>query len=80
VRTGLISSLLSCLLGRISAASNEFLVPIDKLVSAPIMWVVFFCGSTVDRKFDSWLLNLSSSDSLYPEWGEYIPETVEVHL
>jgi hypothetical protein len=51
---GLISRWLSCLLDIGSTLSSEVLVPsIEEFVLAPIMWVVFFCGSMEDRKADS---------------------------
>jgi len=42
----------------------EILVPIEEFVSAPIIWVVFFCDSILLRKVDRSLLNESISFSL----------------
>jgi hypothetical protein len=69
---GLISKRLSCLLGIGPAFTREVIVLMEEFASAPMIWLVFFCGSTEDKKVDTWLLKSSSFDSLYPEWGTYM--------
>ena len=46
-------------------------MPMDEFVSAPMICVVYFCESMLDRKVDRSSVKASSSFSWYPEWGKY---------
>ena len=61
--TGSESRWLSILVWRFSL-SRETLVPIEALMSAPMIWVVFFSKRISDKKFVTWSLKALSSVSL----------------